>query len=472
MTAADLGIVGLGVMGANLALNFADHGYRVAVWNRTSERTREFLAGPAAGTTIVGTDTLPELVGVLRTPRVVLLMVPAGRPVDAQLDALTPLLDPGDVIIDGGNSHHRDTARRCDRLAEAGLRFVGMGVSGGADGARHGPSLMPGGHPEAWPLVETMLEDVAAKADDGTPCCEWLGPGGVGHYVKMVHNGIEYGDMQVIAEAYDLLRRGVGMTVDEARAVFGRWRTGKLASFLVDLTVTVLGVTDDDGTPLVDRILDVAEQKGTGRWTVVASMEEAEPVSLIAEAVYARFVSARREDRLVAAERLAGPEGSTVPASVVDDLHDALHAARIVSYAQGFMLLASASDAYGWDLDLATVASLWRAGCIIRSRLLGDIMAAFADDPELPSLVLDPGVADELRRAGPGWRRVVAAAVAAGIPVPAMASALGFYDAYRSARLPANLIQAQRDAFGAHTYERIDRPRGEAFHTDWLADAP
>jgi len=466
---ADIGLIGLGVMGSNLALNMADHGYRVAVFNRTVAKVDRFLAAEGAGRSIVGAHTIEELVAALRRPRTVMLMIPAGRPVDEQIDALVPLLDAGDIVIDGGNSRYTDTRRRAAALEARGLRFVGMGISGGEEGARHGPSIMPGGTAAAWPHIEGLFKDIAAKAGDGTPCCEWLGPDGSGHYVKMVHNGIEYGDMQVIAEAYDVMRRGLGMAAGDMQPVVAEWGRGKLDSYLIDITADILAVADDDGAPLIDEILDVAGQKGTGRWTVVASMEQAQPVSLIAEAVYARILSALRERRTMAAQVLAGPDGRIAgdPDAVLDDLHDALYGSKIVSYAQGFMLLRAASDEYGWNLDLGTVASLWRAGCIIRSRFIDDIMAAYRRDPDLTDLLLDEFFAGELAAAGPGWRRTVAAAAIAGVPTPAYASALAFYDASRSERLPANLVQAQRDYFGAHTYERIDRPRGEFFHTDW-----
>ena len=469
MTAhADIGLIGLGVMGRNLVLNMDDHGYTVSVFNRTVARVDEFLAEGAAGTKVIGTHDLEGLVDSLQRPRRVMLMVRAGTPVDAQIEAIRPLLETGDIIIDGGNSNYRDTMRRTRELQRVGIRFVGMGISGGEEGARFGPSIMPGGNADAWPAIEDLFRDIAATAD-GEPMCEWVGPDGAGHYVKMVHNGIEYGDMEVIAEAYDLMGRGLGMGAPEMQPVFADWNEGTLDSYLIDITTSILGARDSDGEPLVDKILDVAGQKGTGRWTVVSSMDEAMPVSLIAEAVYSRMVSALHAERTAASAVLDGPS-SAIPhdrEQVVLDLHDALYASKIVSYAQGFMLLRAASIENDWDLDLGTIASLWRAGCIIRSRFLADITAAYRDDPDLVNLLLAPYFSSEIGTAQAGWRRTVARAAEAGIPTPAYGAALSFYDAYRSARLPANLIQAQRDFFGAHTYERVDRERGEFFHTEW-----
>jgi 6-phosphogluconate dehydrogenase len=468
---ADIGVVGLAVMGRNLILNMDDHGFAVAAYNRTTERVDEFLAGDAAGTRVIGVHSLPGLVAALPRPRRILLMIRAGGAVDATLDDLIPLLDAGDIVIDGGNSNYQDTIRRTRRLEEAGLRFVGAGISGGEEGARHGPSIMPGGSAEAWPEVGPILQAIAAEVD-GVPCCDWVGPDGAGHFVKMVHNGIEYGDMQVIAEAYDVMVRGLGMSHDEMQRVFAAWNQGTLDSYLIEITADIMGQRDEDGSPLLERILDAAGQKGTGKWTVIASLDAGEPVSLVAEAVYARVVSALRDRRLAAAEVLSGPD----PAFTADrdqalaDLHDALYASKIVSYAQGFMLLRSAGLEHGWNLDLGRVASLWRGGCIIRSRFLADITGAYAADPDLTDLLLSPFFAAELNAAQGGWRRTVARAVEAGIAVPAYASALAFFDGYRTGRGPAALIQAQRDYFGAHTYERTDRPRGEFFHTDWTGE--
>jgi 6-phosphogluconate dehydrogenase len=465
---ADIGLIGLAVMGRNLVLNMADHGFTVSVYNRTPERTKDFLSGDASEASVVGTRSLEDLVDTLKRPRVVMLMIKAGPPVDDQIDALIPLLERGDIVVDGGNSRFTDTERRTARLSEFGIRFIGMGVSGGEDGARYGPSIMPGGNIAAWPVVESIFRSIAADAD-GEPCCEWVGPGGAGHYVKMVHNGIEYGDMQVIAEAYDVMRRGLGLTPAEMRPIFAHWNQGRLDSFLIDITRDIMGTLDADGAPLLDRVLDAAGQKGTGKWTVIASMDQAMPTTLVSEAVYARIVSALIEERTAAAQVLSGPAGAIqdAPEDVVADLEDALYASKIVSYAQGFMLFEAASEEYGWNLDPGTIASLWRAGCIIRSRFLGDITAAYRSDPDLSNLLVDGFFRDAVTAAEPGWRRTVARAVVAGIPVPAYSSALAFYDAYRSERLPANLIQAQRDSFGAHTYERADEPRGRFFHSDW-----
>ena len=464
---ADIGLIGLAVMGQNLALNMADHGATVAVWNRTSAVTDAFLAGAPAGTGLLGAGSVAELVGLLRRPRRVILMVKAGPAVDSVIADLAPLLEPGDIIIDGGNSHYADTERRGKQAESAGLAYIGTGVSGGEEGARHGPSIMPGGTAGAWPHIRDLFQAIAASTADGTPCCDWVGPGGAGHYVKMVHNGIEYADMQVISEAYALLR-ATGLDHDAMAGVYRTWGTGVLDSYLVDITADILAHRDTDGTPLVERILDAAGQKGTGRWTVVSSMDLAQPVTLVAEAVYARIVSSLVDERARAATVLPGPHG--VPDAAVDDIHDALYASKIVSYAQGFMLLRAASTENGWNLDLGRIASLWREGCIIRARFLDDITAAYRDLPDLENLMLDDFFAAALRRAEPGWRRTVVAATAAGVPIPAYAAALAFYDGYRSIHLPANLIQAQRDYFGAHTYERTDRLRGEHFHTNWTGE--
>jgi 6-phosphogluconate dehydrogenase len=456
-------------MGRNLVLNLMDHGHTVAVFNRTLERTRAFADGEAAGRSLIPADDLVSFVASIDRPRSIMLMIKSGQAVDDQIDALVPLLDPGDVIIDGGNSLYTDTERRCRDLEEEGLLFVGAGISGGEDGARFGPSIMPGGNPAAWPIITGTITAIAASMD-GEPMAAWIGPGGSGHYVKMVHNGIEYGDMQVIAEAYDVMARGIGLSPKEMQQHFATWNAGKLDSYLIEITADILGHEDEDGRPTVDLILDTAGQKGTGKWTVISSMDHGVPVTLVGEAVYARIVSALIDERHLAAQRFDEPIDATpfTGEGVIEDLHDALYASKIVSYAQGFMLLDTASDAYGWNLDLGTIAGLWRAGCVIRSRFLSKITSSYRASQDAPaSLLLDDYFSGEIAHAVPGWRRTVGRAVSAGIPTPAYASALAFYDAYRSGRLPANLIQAQRDYFGAHTYERIDRSRGEWFHTDW-----
>jgi 6-phosphogluconate dehydrogenase len=465
---ADLGLIGLAVMGRNLVLNLADHGYTVAVYNRSPERTDTFVATEASDATVIATYSLSELVESLKRPRVVMLMIKAGSPVDEQVEQLVPLLDRGDIIIDGGNSLFSDTERRVERLGKLGIEYVGMGISGGEEGARRGPSIMPGGSAAAWPRIRPIYTAIAAKAE-GEPCCEWVGPGGAGHYVKMVHNGIEYGDMQIIAEAYDIMRRGLGMDAASIQPVFETWNDGRLDSFLIEITAEVMATTDDDGHPLLDQVLDAAGQKGTGKWTVVASMEQATPTTLVAEAVYARILSSLVDERAVASQALAGPRGGLTDDAddVVSDLEDALYASKIVSYAQGFMLFEAASDEFGWDLDPGTIASLWRAGCIIRSRFLAEITSAYRSNPDLSNVLLDGFFRDAIIDAEPGWRRTVGRAVASGIPIPAYSSALAFYDGLRSRRLPANLIQAQRDHFGAHTYEHIARPRGEFIHSNW-----
>ena len=461
---ADIGLVGLAVMGQNLVLNMADHGYTVAVYNRTTSVTEEFVSGPAADASVIGCETLEELVRSLKAPRRVMLMVKAGGAVDAVIAQLAELLDPGDIIIDGGNSLYTDSIRRTREVEDQGLLFIGTGVSGGEEGARHGPSIMPGGSEAAWPAVQPILQDISAKTEDGTPCCDWVGADGAGHYVKMVHNGIEYGDMQVIAEAYALMRAS-GMSHQQMSDTFRTWGDGVLDSYLIDITADILAFVDEDGSPIVEKILDRAGQKGTGKWTTISSMELAQPVSLVAEAVFARIVSSFKDERVRASAILGGPAEPVDLA--VDDIRDALYASKIVSYAQGFMLLRAAAEEYGWDLDLGRIASLWREGCIIRARFLDDITAAYDRRPNLETLLLDPFFTDAVTGAQAGWRRVSAAAVQAGIAVPAYSTALAFFDAYRSETLPANLIQAQRDYFGAHTYERVDRERGRFFHTDW-----
>lgn len=464
-SSADIGVVGLAVMGANLALNLADSGHNVVVYNRTTSVTDEFMAGEAATKPMTGVATLEEMVKALGSPRVILVMVKAGPPVDAVIDELVPLLDSGDVIIDGGNSLYTETTRRHRALAEHGIRFLGVGISGGEEGARHGPSIMLGGDPEAWPVVDEMLKSIAAVAPDGVPCCNWVGPEGAGHFVKMIHNGIEYGDMQVIAEAYDLMRRGLGMAPGEIGDVFEQWNRGMLRSYLVEITAAILHTTEN-GHPLIDLILDAAGQKGTGKWTVIASMDLAEPTALVAEAVYARIVSSD-PDRRAELARVFDTAVTPLEGIALEDIETALYASKIVSYTQGFRLMGAASAEYGWDIDPGSVASLWRAGCIIRAEFLEDITAAYRVDPGLGDLSLAPFFSEALRSAEEPWRKVVAGAVTSGIPAPAYSSALAYFDGMRSARLPAGLIQAQRDFFGAHTFERIDTPRGVWHHHDW-----
>jgi len=464
----DIGLIGLAVMGQNLALNMSDHGFSVAVYNRTTERMQDFVQGAAAGTSIVGAKTLKTLVDALQTPRKIMLMVRAGKVVDAVLDALLPLLAPGDIIIDGGNSKFTDTDRRVALLRSKGMHFVGCGVSGGEEGARHGPAIMPGGDERAWPEIRPLLQSIAAKVD-GVPCCQWIGNGGAGHYVKMVHNGIEYGDMQLIAEAYHLMREGLGMDIDAIQQVFARWNQGALNSYLIEITADILAYKDEDGEPLLDRILDSAGQKGTGKWTGISALELGVPLTLIGEAVFARCLSAFKEQRQQAQEILGLPPTrfQENTEDTVDAIEQALYASKIVSYAQGYMLMSEAAQTYGWDLHYGDIALVWRGGCIIRSRFLDNIKHAYVQNPGLDNLLLDDFFVRAVRNAEPAWRKTCVLGVGQGIPLPAMSAALSFYDGYRRGQLPANLIQAQRDYFGAHTYERLDRPRGEYFHTDW-----
>ena len=473
MTQADIALIGLAVMGQNLVLNMADHGFTVAVFNRTTSVVDEFVAGPAKGASVIGTHSLEELVAALKRPRRVMMLVKAGQPVDDFIDKLVPLLEPGDIIIDGGNSNYEDTIRRTAYVESKGLLYIGTGVSGGEEGARRGPSLMPGGSPAAWPHVKPILQAVAAKVPEGdpngTPCCDWVGENGAGHFVKMVHNGIEYGDMQIIAEAYHLMREALGMNNDEMGAVLGQWNKGKLESYLIEITRDILGYRDEQGQAVVDLILDSAGQKGTGKWTVSSALDQGTPLTLVGEAVFARFLSSLVSERAAASQVLAGPAGKFGgdKAGFLADLEQAVYAAKIASYAQGYMLMRTAAQAYGWHLNLGGIALMWRGGCIIRSVFLGRIKDAFDEEPELPNLLLAPYFRQAMAKAGGAWRRVVATAVQLGIPVPTLSSALAFYDGYRHGRLPANMTQAQRDYFGAHTYERVDRPRGEFFHTNW-----
>ena len=469
MEKADIGLIGLAVMGQNLVLNMADHGFRVAVFNRTTSKVDEFLDGPAKESSIIGTHSMEELVASLTVPRKVMLMVKAGEVVDHFIEMLIPLLEPGDVIIDGGNSHYPDSTRRTTYLKEKGLRFIGTGVSGGEEGARFGPSIMPGGDPEAWPLVKEIFQAVSAKVD-GEPCCQWVGPDGAGHFVKMVHNGIEYGDMQLICEAYSLMENVLGLSCDEMHEVFKEWNTGVLDSYLIDITKDILAMKDEDGEPLLDKILDTAGQKGTGKWTGISALDLGVPLTLIGESVFARVLSSLKDER-VRASAILGSRPDVSPAvdkdETINALRDALYASKIISYAQGFMLMSEAAKEQGWDLNYGEISLMWRGGCIIRSTFLGNIKDAYDKNPELENLALDSFFSDALKSAEAGWRKAVILAVENGIPAPAFSSALSYFDAYRSERLPANLLQAQRDYFGAHTYERLDKPRGEFFHTDW-----
>jgi len=466
---ADIGLIGLAVMGENLALNMNDHGYTVAVFNRTTSKVDHFLANEAQGTKIIGAQSLEELVSLLKRPRRVMLMIKAGWPVDANIEKLVPLLEEGDIIIDGGNSHFPDSTRRTRELAKKGILFIGTGISGGEEGARHGPSIMPGGAPAAWPHVKPIFQDIAAKVADGTPCCDWVGEEGAGHFVKMVHNGIEYGDIQLICEAYDIMQHALGMAPAEMSAVFDEWNKGKLDSYLIEITADILAFADEDGQPMIDKILDTAGQKGTGKWTAMASLDGGIPLTLIGEAVFARFLSALKDERVAAAAVLGSPTPAYGgdKAALLADLKDALYASKIVSYTQGYMLMRAMSQESDWHLQYGAIALMWRQGCIIRAAFLEDIKAAFEKNPDLTNLLLDPFFKEQIGHAEAAWRRVVSTAVSLGIPAPAMTSALAFYDGYRRERLPANLLQAQRDYFGAHTYERVDRPRGEFFHTDW-----
>ena len=466
----DIGLIGLAVMGQNLVLNMNDHGYRVAVFNRTVSKVDEFLNNEAKGTPIVGAHSIPELVAALKTPRRVMLMVKAGDTVDHMIEQLVPHLEKGDIIIDGGNSLFTDSNRRFKSLAEKGLRFIGTGVSGGEEGALFGPSIMPGGDPEAWPAVKGIFQSIAAKVEDGTPCCDWVGEGGAGHYVKMVHNGIEYGDMQLICEAYQLLKDGLGLTPDDLAATFTEWNKGELDSFLIEITSLIFAKKDDDGQPLIDKILDTAGQKGTGKWTAISALDLGMPVTLIGEAVFARCLSAIKEERMQAAKVLnpaAKPAFTGDRAAFIEDVRRALYCSKIISYAQGYMLLQAAAKENGWNLNLGGIALMWRGGCIIRSRFLGKIKEAFDKNPTLHNLLLDDFFSQTLNKYQGSWRKGIISAIEYGVPTPAFSTALSFFDGYRTERLPANLLQAQRDFFGAHTYERVDQPRGKFFHTNW-----
>jgi 6-phosphogluconate dehydrogenase len=469
MAKADIGLIGLAVMGQNLVLNMNDKGYSVAVFNRTVAKVDEFLNDAAKGrTTIYGTHSLEEFVGSLSKPRKIMMMVKAGDAVDEQIRQLLPLIEQGDLLIDGGNSHYPDTDRRTKELDAKGILYIGTGVSGGEEGARRGPSMMPGGNPKAWPLVKEIFQAISAKTD-GSPCCDWVGENGAGHYVKMVHNGIEYGDMQLICEIYQLMKDGMGLSAQEMHEVFAEWNKGELESYLVEITRDILAFKDADGSPLVDKILDTAGQKGTGKWTGISALELGIPLTLIGEAVFARCLSAIKEERVAASKVLSGPSAkfSGDKKSFIEDMRKALLASKIISYAQGYMLMREAAKEYGWNLNYGGIALMWRGGCIIRSVFLGKIKDAFTKKPDLHNLLLDEYFKKVILSCQDSWRRVVMKATELGVPIPALSSALSFFDAYRSGRLPANLLQAQRDYFGAHTYERIDKPRGEFFHTNW-----
>jgi len=472
MSKADIGLIGLAVMGENLVMNMESKGFSVCVYNRTTQKVTDFTEGRAKGKNISGAYSIQELVDSLKAPRRVMIMVKAGKPVDACIEALLPCLSAGDIIIDGGNSHFPDTIRRAAYVESKGMLYIGAGVSGGEEGALNGPSIMPGGSPAAWPHVKPIFQAIAAKVGEHNeiPCCDWVGENGAGHFVKMVHNGIEYGDMQLICEAYFLMKTYLGMNAEEMHQVFKEWNTGVLDSYLVEITRDILGFKDEDGGAIVEKILDTAGQKGTGKWTSVASLDEGIPLTLIGEAVYARCLSAIKEERVRASAILAGPPAETFTgdkAAFIEDIRQALFASKIISYAQGFALLRAAAATHQWDLNFGEIAMLWRGGCIIRSTFLGNIKEAFDSSPALDNLMLDPFFTAALAAAQGSWRRVIAAAITGGVPLPAFTSALSYYDGYRCARLPANLLQAQRDYFGAHTYERIDQPRGQMFHTNW-----
>jgi 6-phosphogluconate dehydrogenase len=467
---ADIGLIGLAVMGENLVLNMESRDFTVAVFNRTVARVDDFLASRAKGKRIVGSHSVKDLVAALKRPRKVMIMVKAGPAVDEVIKEVAPLLEPGDILIDGGNTHYPDTTRRTRDLKARGLLYIGTGVSGGEEGALKGPSIMPGGDPAAWPHVKPIFQAIAARAPDGSPCCDWVGAEGAGHYVKMVHNGIEYGDMQLIGEAYDLLSRLGGLNADGLHQVFERWNKGKLDSYLIEITRDIFGYRDPEtGKPLVDLILDAAGQKGTGKWMVGSATDLGIPLTLITEAVFARCLSAQKDERVAAASILHGPESRRMEnaEAFIADVEMALYASKIISYAQGFALLRAMSKETSWKINNGAVALMWRGGCIIRSVFLGKIKEAFDRNSELTNLLVDPYFAQELQAAQAGWRRAVGAGIANGVPLPAMSAALAYFDGYRSARLPANLLQAQRDYFGAHTYERVDQPRGKFSHTNW-----
>ena len=466
---SDIGLIGLAVMGENLALNIANHGFPISVFNRTTSKVDEFVNGRAKGKPVTGTHTLPEFVQSLKKPRKIIVLVKAGTAVDELIQQLVPLCEPGDILIDGGNSLFTDTIRRTKEVEAKGLLYVGSGVSGGEEGALKGPSLMPGGSPAAWKHIQPIFQAICARTPEGDPCCDWIGENGAGHFVKMVHNGIEYGDMQLICEVYDIMKRGLGLTNEEMHAVFTEWNTGELDSYLIEITRDILGYKDETGTAIVDVILDAAGQKGTGKWTVVAALDDGMPLTLIGEAVFARCLSAVKEERVAAAQEIKG-KVSTFKGDkqkAIKDLRAALYAAKLVSYAQGYQLMRAAAKTHNWNLNYGGIALVWRGGCIIRSAFLGDITKAFKRKADLQNLLLDRFFKKAVSSRQTGWRRTIILATKLGLPVPCLSSALAYFDGYRSDRLPANLLQAQRDYFGAHTYERVDKPRGEFFHTNW-----
>lgn len=467
---SDIGLIGLAVMGENLVLNMESKGFHVSVFNRTVEKVDKFMEGRGKGKNIYGARSLEDFVSSLKSPRKVFLMVKAGQAVDDFIDKLIPLLDKGDIIIDGGNTHFPDTTRRTAYVESKGLLYVGTGVSGGEEGALNGPSMMPGGSPAAWPYVKPIFQGICAKVADGTPCCDWVGEGGAGHFVKMVHNGIEYGDIQLICECYQIMKDILGMTNEEMHEVFAEWNKGDLDSYLIEITRDILAKKDEDGKYVLDYILDTAGQKGTGKWTAVAALDAGVPLTLIGEAVFARCLSAQKEERVAASRILQGPSPVKFTGdrkAFLEDLRKALFAAKVVSYAQGYTLMRAAAKEYGWNLNYGGIALMWRGGCIIRSVFLGKIKEAFDKNPDIANILLDPYFCDKLAEAQQGWRNVLGQAIVNGVPAPTLSAALEYYDGYRCGRLPANLLQAQRDYFGAHTYERTDRPRGEFFHTNW-----
>ncbi len=467
----DIGLIGLAVMGQNLVLNMNDHGYKVAVFNRTVSKVDDFVANEAKGTQVVGAHSLEELAGLLKRPRRVMLMVKAGDTVDQMIDHVLPYLEAGDIIIDGGNSLFTDSTRRTRDLKAKGILFIGTGVSGGEEGARFGPSIMPGGNPDAWPHVKEIFQAIAAKVEDGTPCCDWVGEEGAGHYVKMVHNGIEYGDMQLICEAYQLLEAGLGLSADELAEVFADWNKGELDSYLIEISAQIFAKKDEDGKPVVDKILDTAGQKGTGKWTAISALDLGMPVTLIGESVFARCLSALKDERVQASKVLHGPAAAgakSIDRKVfIEDVRRALYCSKMISYAQGYMLLREAAKEQGWTLNMGGIALMWRGGCIIRSRFLSKIKDAYDKNPGILNLLMDDFFSGVLNNYQASWRKAIVHAIEMGVPTPAFSTALAFYDGYRTERLPANLLQAQRDFFGAHTYERIDQPRGQFFHTNW-----